>query len=70
MYSHLNGLMFLLDLNVVMFPSEHKRKFHEWRKKHYDEFFAVKQARERKKVNHYDTSKTNIWPKCQRGKWN
>ena len=33
-------------------PSEHKRKFREWRKKHYDEFFAVKKAREqRKKVN-------------------
>lgn len=32
-------------------PSEHKRKFHEWRKKHYDEFYAVKRARERKKVS-------------------
>ena len=25
---------------------EHKRKFREWRKKHYNEFLAVKRARE------------------------
>ena len=25
---------------------EHKRKFREWRKKHYNEFHAVKRARE------------------------
>lgn len=35
---------------MLTVPSEHKRKFREWRKKHYDEFFAVKRAREHKKV--------------------
>ena len=33
--------------------SEHKKKFREWRKNHYDEFFAVKRAREMRKVNYY-----------------
>jgi hypothetical protein len=33
----------------MLLSSEHKMKFREWRKQHYDEFFAVKRARERKK---------------------
>lgn len=33
---------------------EHKREFTEWRKKHYNEFYAVKRAKElMKQVNSY-----------------
>ena len=34
----------------VYMRTEHKKKFREWRKKHYDEFHAVKRLRELKKV--------------------
>ena len=43
---------------------EHKRQFTEWRKKHYNEFYAVKRAKElMQQVNHcvLVTHVINLW---------
>ena len=40
------GLLTVMKNLFTIFYSDHKRKFKEWRKAHYDEYKAVQRARQ------------------------